>query len=260
MRIVGRGFIAQAVAGLAHKYPRTVLFAAGVSTRNGGSDAQYQREADLLFDELVRSRSDGHRFVYISTASPGMYTRGGCDGTEDGPVYPPDGYCRHKLAMERMVLASGLPYLIIRLTHTVGARQRDHQLVPSLIRQIRSGRLTVYRGAHRDVLDIDDAVTFLDHLLALELTGETVNVASGVPVPVEAIVDHLEHRLGRTAARDYLDRPAEAPIPVAKLRRLVPAAAAAAFDDDYFKTVIDRFLLSTDELVPPELIGAEADD
>jgi NDP-hexose 4-ketoreductase len=249
MRIVGRGFIAQRMAYLADSHPEAVVFASGVSSGKGRADEQFQREADLLFTELARCKAEGGRFVYFSSASPGIYTRRMCDGTEDGPVYPASAYCRHKLAMERIVLAAGVPHLIIRLTHTMGSGQRPHQLLPSLVRQIRSGQLTVHRGAHRDIIDVADAITLISDLLDLGLEHETVNVASGFSTPVEAVIAHIEKRLGVSAQKNYLDCPEDTNISVAKLMRLVPAASTLGFSACYFETVIDRHLIAVDEIV-----------
>jgi nucleoside-diphosphate-sugar epimerase len=256
MRIVGRGFIAQGMAYLTDRHPGTVVFASGVSSGQSSADEQFQREADLLFSELTRCKADSGRFVYFSSASPGMYAKGTCDGTEDGPVYPASAYCRHKLAMERIVLAAGVDYLIIRLTHTMGSRQRAHQLLPSLVRQIRSGCLTIHRGSHRDLIDVADAITIIGQLLDLDLRHEIVNVASGFSTPVERVIEHVERGLGTTADKHYVDVPEDTNVSVAKLMHLVPAAAALGFDARYFETVIDRHLKAVDETVCAQMDGS----
>lgn len=254
MRIVGRGFLAQSLAPLADRHPHAVVLAAGVSSGGGGSPEDYAREADLLY-AVLRGCRPGARLVFFSSATAGMYGGPGSTGREDGPIYPTTSYARHKVGLEHVVAASGGDFLILRLAHTVGAHQRAHQLLPSLVQQVRCGRVTVFRGARRDLIDINDVVTIIDQLLTLGAARETVNIASGFAVPVDAIVAHVEARLGAHAHKDYLDRPDDTRVSVAKLLRLVPAAAGMGFGEHYYRHAIDRHIcaVAAAQVAPGEL-------
>jgi nucleoside-diphosphate-sugar epimerase len=111
-----------------------------------------------------------------------------------------------------------------------------------MINQVRAGEVSVFLGARRDLIDIDDVVLILDELLRAGVRREVVNVASGVAVPIEDIVTHLESRLGRHAQWITSDVPAERAVSIGKLRRLVPATEGLGFDAGYYRTVIDRYL------------------
>ncbi|GAA3073193.1 nucleoside-diphosphate-sugar epimerase [Streptomyces olivoverticillatus] len=245
MEIVGDGFIARHLRPLAHRHPGAVVFAAGVSSAGSVSQEQFAREADLLYGTVRRCRADGRRLVYLSTCSAGMYGAPDCPGREDGPVYPRSAYARHKLALEGVLALSGVAHLILRTTHLVGPGQRPHQLLPSLVGQVRAGALEVHRGAYRDLLHIDDAVRFFDALLAATEPGRVVNVASGTAVPVEDIGAHLERALGVVARKTYRDAAGAYTVSVERLAALVPDVHRRVSAPGYYREVIDRYLRET---------------
>ncbi|WP_431683385.1 NAD-dependent epimerase/dehydratase family protein [Kitasatospora sp. KL5] len=242
MEIVGRGFLAGSLRPLAAAHPGTVVFAAGVSSGHSTSDAEFAREAELLYQVLARCERNGRRLVYFSTCASGMYGAGSRHSREDRPVFPNSPYGRHKLAMEGVLRASGVDTLVLRLAYTVGRAQRSHQLLPSLVAQIRSGSVRVHRGARRDLVHVLDVVAVIDALLSRGVSREVVNVASGHAVPIEEIIAHLEDRLGTVAAKEVVDVADDHSVSNAKLLRLLPAGAHPAFGPDYFRTVIDRYL------------------
>ena len=243
MEIVGRGFLARNLRVLEGRHPDATVFAAGVSSTANTSLEDYAREAELCYQVIRRCRADRRRLVYLSTASASMYGDGPSE--EDGPVFPGSPFGRHKLALEAVLAASGVDFLVLRLSHAVGAHQRTHQLLPSLIRQIRAGSLTVHRGAGRDLIDVADVVTIVDGLLSRRIGREVFNVASGFPVTAEEIVALLEDRLGITADKTFVERPQRHDVSIAKLLSALPEAAGLGFGTGYPRTVIDRYLRST---------------
>ncbi|CAM5400584.1 hypothetical protein SXANM310S_05997 [Streptomyces xanthochromogenes] len=94
MEIVGRGFLAGHLAGIAGHHPDVVALAAGVSAAGDIPPEQYTRESKRLYEVLRYCEKNGKRLVFFSTASAGMYSvPDASPGREDGPVYPatPDG-------------------------------------------------------------------------------------------------------------------------------------------------------------------------
>ncbi|MFC4131817.1 NAD-dependent epimerase/dehydratase family protein [Hamadaea flava] len=232
---------------MADRHPDAVVFAAGVSSVSAVGEGEFAREAELLYSVLRSCVAHGRRIVYFSTSSSSMYGGQGSTGRERDPVYPTNPYGRHKLALEGVVTASGADHLLLRLSHTIGVGQPPHQLLPALVRQIAAGHIQVFRGAHRDLIDVADVVTIVDSLLKSCVVNEVVNVATGVGVPVEEVLDHVESRLrpDRPVVREYVDRPNRHEVSIEKLRRLVPAVDGMRFGPDYFRPVIDRYLEST---------------
>lgn len=245
MDVIGRGFLAMNLARIAGKHHDVVAFAAGSSSTVATSADEFGRETGILHDTISRCRAEGRMFVYFSTASAAMYGSPDSPGTEDGPVYPGNAYGRHKLAMEALIRASGVAHLVLRLGHLVGPDQRPHQMMPTLVAQVRSGEIEVWRGAHRDLVDVLDVVRLLDALLTIRVCDEVVNVASGVPVPVEDVVEHLEKRLRTPLRKTYREAYARHDISLAKLTRLAPVVRELGFGPDYYRRVVDRYLSAT---------------
>jgi nucleoside-diphosphate-sugar epimerase len=192
-----------------------------------------------------RCAAEGRRVLFFSTAATGMYGLAEGPGREDVPVEPCTPYGAHKLALEELLRETGADHLILRLGHLVGPDQPEHQLLPTLVRQLREGVVRVHRGAARDLIDVGDVITVVDRLLAADLRAETVNVASGFAVPVEEVVDLLAEALGLDARREYLDTGGrQHVISTEKLRALVPQVAQMGFGPDYHRRILGDFTAS----------------
>jgi nucleoside-diphosphate-sugar epimerase len=242
MQIVGGGMIAQAFARAADQMPGVLLFASGLSRSSQSVDSEMQREASLLYEMLRKTRADGRRIVYFSTASPHLYGTRRAACPEDGPIYPCTAYGRHKAAMEAVIRASGADYLILRLSEVVGPQQRSHQLLPALARQVASGVVTVYRGAERDLIDVADVVKTSMELFARSGRAGIVNIASGHPVPAEKIIDHLIGLSGRQVVKTYVEAAADCClVSTARLLLRAPVASRLGFSPVYYQAVIDRY-------------------
>jgi NDP-hexose 4-ketoreductase len=252
MEIVGNGFLARNLKPIAGKHPDTTVFAAGVSWASNTSEAEFAREAALLRQVARDCRSAGRRLLFFSTASAGMYGAVDGPGREDRPVSPGNPYGAHKLSLEDELRASGTDHLILRLGHLIGPDQPAHQFLPTVLRQLREGVVTIHRRAARDLIDVGDVITIIDSLLAQGSRDVTVNVASGTAVPVGLIVDHLEHRLGLTVRREYQDIGDSHVISTEKLQRLVPEVARIGFGPDYYRRILDSFIATQDRASDPQ--------
>jgi dTDP-4-dehydrorhamnose reductase len=245
MEIIGNGFIAgHARAYFGASHPHATLIAAGVSSVYLTDAPAFEREANLVYDVIRRCKAEGRTAVFLSTAAAGMYGAPDSPGTEEGPVFPETHYGRHKLALEAVFAASSVRWLGLRLTHIVGEMQVAHQLLPSLTRQLLSGKVTVYSGASRDLLDIEHLMRAVDLLLTRDVRDEIVNIASGQPEDIELIVNDLEQRLGTQAERTVVHgKPAKRSIAsIAKLRKLAPEIDDFGFGPGYLAALLDRYV------------------
>ena len=239
MEIVGTGFLARHLQPLSGARPDVVVLAAGVSSAISHSAAGFAREQALLSLMARRCRQTGRRLVFFSTAHAGMYGATDGPGREDVPVVPQNPYCAHKLALEQQLRESGTDFLVLRLAHVTGPGQPAHQLLPSLTRQVRAGRVSIQRGASRDLIGVRDVVTIIALLLEADVRNQTVNLASGCDVPVGRIVDYLALRHGQNPEREYVPGGRKNLVSVAKLRALVPGVDELGFGDDYYLGVLD---------------------
>ncbi|MFH8404387.1 NAD-dependent epimerase/dehydratase family protein [Streptomyces sp. NPDC018019] len=248
MEIVGRGFIARYMAPVADRHPHVTLLAAGVSSTRTADPADYARETALVRAELARCRARGSTLVFLSSASSSLYGQPAEPAAEELDPHPRDAYGRHKLSLEEEVRTGAPDWLVLRLSHVVGPGQRAHQLLPSLVRQVRAGQVTLHRGAARDLVDVADVRTALEALLRQNIRNEVVNVASGFLCPVERIVAGLEARLGVTARKELVQANASgAPISIRKLRRLL-ANWPFDFGADYPERLLERYTQSYDQV------------
>ncbi|MEU8250458.1 NAD-dependent epimerase/dehydratase family protein [Nonomuraea sp. NPDC048916] len=239
MEIVGRGFLAANFAPLRDRHPRVTLVAAGPSSTRIADHGIFAREKAMLRDVLDDCRSRDRTVVVFSSASHAVYGDTAHPAAEADPCPLGDPFGRHKLEMESMVTAGGGRWLILRLSHAVGAGQREHQFFPSMVRAVRAGRVRMYRDCHRDLLDVADAVRAVDVLLTAGVEKETVNVATGAPYPVEVVVDHLERHLAVRAAREVVDTPpSRTLVSTAKLRRLAPGLDWPVADEAYLDRLV----------------------
>jgi hypothetical protein len=81
-----------------------------------------------------------------------------------------------------------------------------------------------------------------DALLRENVVREVVNVASGIPVPVERVVEHIERRLGLVAEHELVEVDEPSIIDVTKLRKLVPEVESMGFGPLYYCDVLDTYL------------------
>ncbi|MFD8867701.1 NAD-dependent epimerase/dehydratase family protein [Streptomyces sp. NPDC059590] len=242
MEIIGNGFIARNLAAVADRHPHATVIAAGVSSTSAGTPGDFAREAELVRDVARRCRREGRVLVYLSSASHAMYGSTDIAVAEDAPVDPPSPYGRQKLMLEGAVAEAGPGWLTLRLSHAIGRWQRSHQLLPSFVGQIRGGSVTLYRNAHRDVVDVSDVVRAIDGLLAQGVQDEVVNVASGVPWPVESIVRGIERRMAARPRYDVVDvAPTLTRVSVDKLCKLLPPMRSVT-EPGYLDRVLDRYV------------------
>lgn len=241
MRIIGRGFISRHFEPLHNQHEDVLLFGAGVSNSLSESAQEFRREADLLYSAIRYSQEHALRLVYFSSAGMvyGTYEH---EVREDGPVFPRSAYGRHKLAMESVIRAAGVRYIILRLANPVGHGQQRHQLLPSLLEQVQRGFVEIWSGAHRDLIDINDVVALTTALLTHTSTSDTFNLASGYSIPVEHIVDYFEQRLEVFVLRNYVDRGDSYLVRINKLRSVLPESIFAHFGPDYYKMVLDTYM------------------
>ncbi|WP_424890437.1 NAD-dependent epimerase/dehydratase family protein [Streptomyces sp. XH2] len=242
MEVIGTGFLAGSLRRISARHEGVVALAAGVSDIAGADPVRdFRREARLVAGTAAQCKRRGRKLLFFSTASASVYGAPGCTGTEECAHPATTPYGRHKRMMEGIVREAGCDWLILRLSHVVGPGQAPHQLVPALTRQILGGRVHVYRGACRDILDVRDFLDATDSLLAAGASREVVNVASGVPVPVEDMVTHIGALLGREPEREYVRRDHGHRVSVRKLDRMLGRAPGTAPAAPY-RDVLDRYV------------------
>ena len=141
--IVGGGLIARAMVNSAHA-DGWVLFASGVSNSQETNEEEYNREEGLLKHYLQFKG----KFVYISSVSSAK-----------------SRYVKHKRKMESVIRDATNDFIIIRVQQIVGDGGNSTNLVPYFKNKIlKEEKITLYSGACRALIDVDDLVKVMDRL------------------------------------------------------------------------------------------------
>jgi hypothetical protein len=116
-------------------------------------------------------------------------------------------------------------------------------LLPSIVRQVLNGAVTIHRDARRDLLDAADFCYVIDRLFGLGVSNTVLNVASGVAQPIELIVERVEARLGVSAERSYVPGRAWQTDPsIDRLLKLVPEFRRDRIGPRYLEHILDSYL------------------
>ncbi len=190
--IVGSGLLAEAFRARYGCDDSVIIHAAGVSNSSETNEVPFERERRTLMANLASTEG---AFVYFSSCVVGL------DQTAPSP------YVQHKARMEALVLGSGRG-VVFRLPQVVGATGNPNTLTNYLASHIREGKaFTVFSGAQRNLVDIDDIALIVPELLADPGTlGQVTNIAARQPVAVPALVAMLEQILGKTSCARIVTR------------------------------------------------------
>lgn len=185
--IVGRGLLAEAFRARYEQDPSVVILAAGVSNSSETSSNEFQRERHLVEANLVRTKA---RFVYFSSCIVGF------------DHLPPTPYVLHKAQMEKLVLGHPGGF-VFRLPQVVGRTPNARTLTNYLASHIIQMReLTIFDGAERNLVDVDDVAAIASELLEdANDARSAVPITARHPVAVTKLVSMLEEVLGIKAIK-----------------------------------------------------------
>jgi nucleoside-diphosphate-sugar epimerase len=179
--------------------------------------------------ELVRAfaKAGGRRAVIAGSVFEYDWARGTCDEIVT-PARPQTLYGRCKNALASLALAAaprlGITCACARVFWLYGPHEPPGRLVSSLISQLLAGESVALTSGRqqRDFLHVRDVAAALAAVLASDIEG-TVNVGSGIAVPVAEIAQRIGRLIGRPELIRLGERPdagEEPPVVVAHVGRL----------------------------------------
>jgi nucleoside-diphosphate-sugar epimerase len=230
--IVGSGVIARAFASRMNALQDVCVYAAGVSNSSCQDAREFERERQRL-KQVMDSLPASRLLLYFSTCSI------------NDPAAQDSAYVTHKRAMEQVV-AQRARHLVVRLPQIAGRTPNPHTLLNYLhARIVRSERFTVFRGAQRNVVDVDDVARIVAELVREGACAETINVACTHNVPIFDIVRCMEEVAGHRAVFDIIDAGAGYAIDTA---RIAPALmrCGVSFPADYLRRTLEKYYGSHD--------------
>jgi nucleoside-diphosphate-sugar epimerase len=140
-------------------------------------------------------------------------------------------------------------YLVVRLPQLAGNTPNPHTLLNHLYtRIVRSERFAIWRGAVRNIIDVDDAARIVTDLVVSEsICGETVNVACTRSYGILDIVKSMEEVAGHRAIFDIIDRGAGYAIATDRIQAALERCHVS-FPDDYLLRVIRKYYGHNDSI------------
>lgn len=209
-------------------------------------------EATLKLLEAARQAAIS-RFFYISTSE--VYGKTNTFPIRETDMTAPTTvYGASKLAGEHYTLAYrecfGLNATVLRIFNNYGPRAHYEgdagEIIPRTIVRILNGQNPVIFGdghVTRDFFFVKDTARVLGDLLGVsDITGQTINVGTGIEITMRTLLEKLiELMQGHDVKIEYLDdRPADVPrlwVDNSKLRSLLPLNGLKDFDSGLAETI-----------------------
>ena len=209
-------------------------------------------EATLKLLEAAKQAAIS-RFFYISTSE--VYGKTNTFPIRETDMTAPTTvYGGSKLAGEHYTLAYrecfGLDATVLRIFNNYGPRAHYEgdagEIIPRTIVRILNGQNPVIFGdglVTRDFFFVKDTARVLADLLGVpNITGQTINIGTGVEITMRTLLERLiELMPGHDVTIEYLDdRPADVPrlwVDNSKLKALMPLDGLKDFDSGLAETI-----------------------
>ena len=155
--------------------------------------------------EMMADEPGLEAFVYISSTS--VYgDQGGAVVTETTPCAPDSPRGEARLAIERQVLSSGLPAMVVRPAGIYGpGRSQLHRIAGRRYRLVGEGQALTNR------IHVRDLATLLAAAIEVGEPGKTYLASDEEPATQQAVVDHIR-------ASYPLPEPSRMPLAEARIR------------------------------------------
>ena len=195
--IIGSGFIAKNFENYNDDLERLniCLYAAGISNSQTQDKDLLDKEKNK-FIEFLKKFHQKKKLIYISTCSI------------NDPSRNKNPYVLNKLYIEDLVQKNIKNFLIMRLPEVVGKNENKVTLINFLNNKIKNGeKFEIWSKAKRNIIDIDDAILLIIHLLENKnLNNTIINVANPKSYFVTEIVKNFEKLNNVKANYNLVDR------------------------------------------------------
>ncbi len=224
--VIGNGLMAKLFSAYQH-VPGVVIFASGVSDSKSEDELAFQREVDLLQHCLPDFQ--GSLIVYFSTCSI------------NDPSLQHKPYLRHKLNMERLIAASGNPFMIFRVSNVAGSGGNPKTVFHYLVNAVKEGLpFDLWMHAYRNLLDADDLFALADYFIRFGQPGTITNIANPVSFHLPEMVAAMEAYFGKKANYRKVEAGDFFHIDTSVVEKIAPEAGVD-FDGDYLRRLLLKY-------------------
>lgn len=230
--VVGNGLLAKAFINT--NVQDVLFFCSGVSNSNEKCKTEFDREKNLLLNELKKNQSKC--FIYFSSVLV---------SSAETP------YLRHKKEMERLVQKSANSYILFRLPQVVGT-VLNNTLVSTFIKKIYfNENIIIYKNAKRNLIDIDDLVRVsLKIIKKKEKTKlkEVINICSAHDISPYDLVNLISILMNKNIQINIINKDSLQECNICTLKEYL-SADDILLNKDYSKKIIIKYLDSIIQLI-----------
>ena len=225
--VVGNGLIAKKFQEYVGD-DRFLIFASGVSNSKSKVDADYDREFNLLKQELETNVDK--LLVYFSTCSI-------LDPSENN-----SNYVTHKKNIEAFIQSHAKQYLIFRVSNLVGKSGNMNTILNFIVHNIKEGsNFEVWRYATRNLIDVDDFFAITNLIIQERLfVNQVVNVANNRSYSVPEIVEAVEKHFNKKANYSVVAKGVSFEIDISQTRLLVEKLKID-FTGSYLENLLKKY-------------------
>lgn len=184
--------------------PDVVVHLAALAFVGEGNPENFYRVNVLGTINLLEALADADRTpsrILIASSANVYGNISGRELSEDVCPAPVNHYAASKLAMEHMVKTwfDRLPIVLTRPFNYTGPGQDERFVVPKIVNHYKRRASSIKLGdtaVERDFSDVTDVVEAYMRLLESNARSEVVNICSGKPISVAAIVSEMNKIAG----------------------------------------------------------------
>jgi nucleoside-diphosphate-sugar epimerase len=231
------GFAARLV-----KQADCIIHAAALSSP-WGRKSEFERANVLTQNYLLEAaiKYKIRRYIFVSTPSIYFNSQDRFGIKESDPLPPKfvNDYAATKYQAELNLVASGLPYIILRPRALIG--RGDTVIMPRMIQAFKAGKLRII-GNGQNKVDLTSVANMVDAVIASVFSsppalGEAYNISNGNPVLLWECIENVLSALGYTFLQKRI------PYPIANsIAGLMEWRARAT---DYKEPVLTRYSVGT---------------
>lgn len=157
-----------------------------------GAMAERAAAVNFSIDRRIKKfcESKASRLIYCSSTS--VYGLPSVMVSENSPTMPTGPYPQGKLKMEKALLSSSLPAVILRIGAPYGVRQRANTVLKIFVENALSNRDLAYHGTGsrcQDFTSVNDVGRAIQYAVTKSHVRGIINISGGFPISMRSLAE-----------------------------------------------------------------------